>query len=346
MKKILYILSMVSLLAVACTKEVLVSRDYDIDAEVGEITTTMEMKTLYCNLNDATEETLQALGEYITEKKADVVTFVAPATIGSVEFGTWLANYAAEKDLKPLTATLAGNSLVMAALVNKALIDEAGEAEALKVAFTDELKASLNPILHFKVNDINFVVTEMKDSKNEIPTTWEAQIDAMRDANTPLIYDPNNHDIRTAELASLLSLTVNNRAYMTEKNWLWSVNMNAPSKIDIAKYGREFRFADCYTGVTDEFMAKKTVYFSAKEYIDGNDSYFNLNSTMSQRLTDCVAVYNSVYVPSSVDGLRNNYLYTSTACLNMIYKLEVDQSVVYKLSLFNYPIMVTLKSEE
>lgn len=346
MKKILYILSMVLLLAVACTEEVPVSRDYDIDAEVGEITTTMEMTTLYCNLSGATEETLQALGGYITEKEADVVTFVAPATIGSVEFGTWLANYAAEKDLKPLTATLTGNSLVMAALVNKALIDEAGEAEALEVALTNELKASLNPILHFEVNDVNFVVTEMKDSKNEIPANWKELVDAMTNTTIPWTYEPNHHDVRTAELASLLDLTVNNRAYMTEKNWLWGVNMNAPSKIDITKYGREFRFADCYAGVTDEFMATKTRYFSVDEFIDENDPYFNLNSEMSRRLTDCGPVYHSVYVPSSVDGSRNNYLYTSTPCLNMIEKFEVDESAADELSLSHYPIMVTLKSEE
>ena len=346
MKKILYILSMVSLLAVACTKEVLVSRDYDIDAEVGEITTTMEMNALYCNLNGATEGTLQALGEYIAENDADVVTFVAPATVGSVEFGTWLANYATENNLKPLTATLAGNPLVMAALVNKAVIDEEGEAEMLNVALTEELQASLNPILHFEVNDVNFVVTEMKESKNEIPENWQELVDGMTNTTIPWVYEPNHHDVRTAELASLLALTVNNRAYMTESNWLWCVNMNAPSKIDITKYGREFRFADCYTGVTDEFMEYETRYFSVDEFIDENDPYFNLNAQMSRRLADCAAVYNSVYVPSSVDGLRNNYLYTSTACLNMVDKFEVDQSVASELGLSNYPIMVTLKSEE
>ncbi len=345
MKKILYILSMVLLLAVACTEEVLVSRDYDIDAEVGEITTTMEMKVLYCNLNDATEETLQALGEYITEKEACIVTLVAPATIGSVEFATWLADYATEHDLKPLTATLDGNPLVMAALVNKAEIDEAGEAEALKVALSDELKASLNPVLHFEVNDVNFVVTEMKDSKNMIPENWKEQVEAMTKVGT-LTYDPNNHEVRTAELASLLALTANNRAYMAERNWLWCVNMNAPSKIDIFKYGREFKFADCYSGVTDEFMATNTRYFSVNEYIDETDTYFNLNALLSQRLTDCASVQYSVYEPSSNDGLRENFIYASTSCLNMLDKFEIDHAVEDRLGVYLYPFMLTLKSEE
>ena len=100
MKKILYILFMVSLLAASCTKEVLVSRDHDLDAEVLDITTAMDMSVLYCNINDVADEgliDLQNVGDYLTEKGADVVTLVAPATVSGTKFSTWLAAYAAEK---------------------------------------------------------------------------------------------------------------------------------------------------------------------------------------------------------------------------------------------------------
>ena len=53
MKKILYTLFAVSLLAVGCTKDVPVSRDHDIDAEVTDMQTKMEMIIL-CNANSMT----------------------------------------------------------------------------------------------------------------------------------------------------------------------------------------------------------------------------------------------------------------------------------------------------
>ena len=77
MKKILYILVAVSLLSVGCTKEVLVSRDHDINAEVVEMQTKLEMKTLYCNLNESNVVDLQKLSEYLTANDADVAMFVA-----------------------------------------------------------------------------------------------------------------------------------------------------------------------------------------------------------------------------------------------------------------------------
>ena len=61
MKKIFNILFAVSLLSVACTKEVPVTRDHDINAEVVEMQTKEEISTLYCNLTEATEA-LMALG--------------------------------------------------------------------------------------------------------------------------------------------------------------------------------------------------------------------------------------------------------------------------------------------
>ena len=61
MKKILYILSVVSLFAVGCTKEIPVSKDYDINAEVTEIETALDLTALYCNINDSESVDLQKL---------------------------------------------------------------------------------------------------------------------------------------------------------------------------------------------------------------------------------------------------------------------------------------------
>ena len=118
MKKILYTLFAVSLLAVACTTEVPVTRDHDIDAEVTDLQTKMEMTTLYCNLNESELVDLQKLSEYLTEKDADVVMFVAPTSVNGTDFKVWLDAYAAENGgLTVLESRNANNVLTMAALV-------------------------------------------------------------------------------------------------------------------------------------------------------------------------------------------------------------------------------------
>ena len=119
MKKILYILFTVSLLAAGCTTtEVAVSRDHDINAEVGDMKTKMEMKTLYCNLNETNNLDLQKLSEYLTAQNADVAMFVAPVTVGGENFKNWLTAYAAEVgELNALSVANTNGRLLMAALV-------------------------------------------------------------------------------------------------------------------------------------------------------------------------------------------------------------------------------------
>ena len=349
MKKILYILSVVSLFAVGCTKEIPVSKDYDIDAEVTELETALDMTTLYCNLNDSESVDLQKLGEYIVATGADVVTFVAPATVMNstadglteVNFTEWLSALVSSEGC-PLnlhyTATRSGSSLVMAAAFAEGLT-----VELKQFNYAVEM-ADANPVLHFVAEGVNFVVTEIKDSRISIPEDWEAQVDAMKNSTTALKYDEYNRTTRKDELGAILLQTINNRANMSERNWVYCVDMNASSKYDISKYGQQFLLTECYNDVTEEFLAKKTVYYSTSEYLAATDGYFGLCDMMSKNLLDCALVQYSVYMPSSVDGSRQNFLYSTNGCWNMFDSFVVDTNAA--LGTTHYPILVTIKSEQ
>ncbi len=345
MKKILYIMFTVSLLAASCTKEVLVSRDHDIDAEVLDMQTKMEMTTLYCNLNEADNLDLQKLGEYLTEKSADVAMFVAPVSVNGVDFKAWLDAYAAENGaLSVLEARNNNGVLTMAALVNSEL-----STETFRVVQGAVLN---NAVLHFKANGIHFVVTELLPAKNAIPSDWEDQVAAMESSkkSVPLVYDPDNLETRKSELQSILKQTVDNASNAKEKHWVLAINMNAESELDITKYNREFLRADYYDDVTEDFLAKETLYFSVSETLDANDPYFGANKLMLYyNLVDCNSVHHSVYTPSSVggvDGLRVNFLYATDECWNLFRTFDFDTVQSAELGVTHYPIIVTLKSEE
>ena len=153
MKKILYTLFAVSLLAVACTQEVGVSRDHDIDAEVTDMQTKMELTTLYLNLTDNSSLDFDKLAGYVSAKEADVVMFVAP----EAGFATWLNQFAA--DYKVLSVTNDDRRLVMAALVKSGV--------TINEVYTLQQGATLNnAVLHFKANNIHFVVTQLNATRN------------------------------------------------------------------------------------------------------------------------------------------------------------------------------------
>lgn len=337
---------MALLLAVGCTKEKLVSRDHDIDSESSDINTKMEMSVLYCNLRGVTSNGLTSFGEYVSDKKADVVAIVAPATVEETNFAGWLdAQYAGEESMYSyLTSTKGGNPLVVATLVKKGL---SYEDKAL------DIRAYQNPVLHISVNGINLIVTEFDDSKNEIPADWKAQIDA----KNPLVYNPDNHATRTAELSLMLSNTANSKNYMSETKWLWCVNMNAPSSIDINKYSKTFARKDYYlynnydevdgegNTIATYDWSKFLEYAGVSENLEVEDSYFDLNEVLSKKYVDCATI-NSKYTPSSVDGARTNFLYASNMCWNMFNTLVFDEEAANEMGIYHYPIMVTFKTEE
>ena len=358
MKKILYILMTASLLAVSCTKEKLVSKDHDIDAEVKDLTTKMEMSVLYCNINDVEDVTsldLQSVGDYLASKEADVVTLVAPASVNGTNFSSWLAAYAAEKNLNALSVVNLDGRLCMAALLP---VDMAVEQIAVPQGLTFS-----NAILHFVANDIHFVVTDLKESRNAIPSDWEEQIEAMTTNKkaAPIVYEPDNLAIRKIEAEELVKRTMEYvgengvRPYEQDKDWLWCIDMNVASSVDL-KYGKEFARKDCYDydEWTEPFFTTVTDYFSVSEYLPATDPYFALNDVMVKNggLVDCVAVRRATYTPSSVslDGNptkeRNNFLYSSNGCWNMFEDLTLDTAAALELGITHYPIMVTLKSEE
>lgn len=358
MKKILYTLLMASFLVVSCTQEVLVSKDHDLDAEVSDLTTKMELSVLYCNINDAEDATsldLQSVGNYIATKGADVTTFVAPATVDGTKFSTWLAAYATENNLKALSVENLDGRLCMGALLPLDL-----EVETYDVA---QGLTFGNAVLHFVANNIHFVVTDLKESRNAIPSDWEEQIEAMttNKKSAPIAYDPDNLANRKVEVEELIKRTMEYtdekgvRPFQKDRNWLWCIDMNVASSVDM-KYGIEFARKDCYDydEWTEGFFTTVTDYFSVSEFLATTDPYFALNDVMIKNggLVDCIAVHNSVYTPSSIslDGNptkeRNNFLYSSNGCWNMFEKLTLDTAAVNELGTTHYPIMVTLKSEE
>ena len=358
MKKILYILFMVSLLAASCTKEVLVSRDHDLDAEVLDITTTMDMSVLYCNINDVADEgllDLQNVGDYLTEKGADVVTLVAPATVSGTKFSTWLAAYAAENSKTAVWAENEDGKLCMGALVsNEFAVDTYTVAQGTTFS---------NAVLHFQTNGVHFVVTDLKESRNAIPSDWESQVETMTTNKKAdvIVYTPDNLANRKVEVEELINRTmqyVNEkgvRPFAKDKNWMWCIDMNVASSVDL-KYGIEFARKDCYDydDETEAFFTTETAYFSVSELLSTSDPYFALNNVMIKNggLVDCMAVQYSVYTPSSKTvndnptTARNNFLYSSNGCWNMFETLTLDTAIVEEWGTTHYPIMVTLKSEE
>jgi hypothetical protein len=349
MKKILYTLLAVSFLAVGCTKEVGVSRDHDIDAEVTDMKTKMELTTLYCNLNESNVAVdLQKLGEYLDAKDADVAMFVAPVSVEGTNFKTWLNEYAAQKGgLTVLDVTNDNNQLVMAALVK-----EAYSVETYNITQGATLN---NAVLHFKTNGVHFVVTELLAAKNAIPADWQAQVETMtkNKKQVPLVYEPDNLASRKTELSFLIKQTVDNKHFLNDVNWLFAMNTNAVSHLDITKYDMELYRENYYEPASDEFdwyefLETETSYFSVSELLDANDIYFNVsNLMMYYNLVDCNSVHHSVYTPSSIednDGLRCNNLYATDECWNMFQSFEFDTAAEFGFN--HYPIIVTLKSEE
>ena len=351
MKKILYTLFAVSLLAVGCTKEVGVSRDHDINAEVTDMQTKMELATLYLNLTEAGDVNLDKLALYLTEKAADIAMFVAPKTVGTTlqrDFMDWFNRYANENNLRSLVAINDDNRLVMAALVK--------EDVNIEDVYTVQQGVSLNnAVLHFKADGIHFVVTELLPAKNAIPEDWSAQIDAMltNKKQVPFVYEPDNLAARKTELSYIIKQTVDNKAYLKDANWYFAINTNAESHLDMVKYEKDFYRQDCYDAPADpefyweDFLATEHKYFSIEELISADDIYFNVsNLLMYYNLVDGNSVHHSVYTPSSTDGSRANNVFATDECWNMFQTFDFDASIIADTGLAHYPIIVTLKSEE
>ena len=317
----------------------------------------MELSVLYCNINDAADESmldLQLVGEYLSAKGADVVTLVAPATVNGAKFSTWLQTYAADNSKQALFVENVDGRLCMGALLP---VDLAVEKYNVEQGLTFS-----NAVLHFKANNIHFVVTDLLEARNAIPEDWEEQIAAMVTAKkeSPIVYNPDNLAARKAEVEQLIIRTmeyVNEkgvRPFAADKNWLWCIDMNTPSNVDM-KYGKSFARMECYDydDMSVDYFTYESRYFTTpSEYLAATDPFFAMNDVMVKNgsLVDCIAVQYSVYTPTSatdnaITG-RNNFLYSSDGCWNMFESLTLDTTAVGELGTTHYPIMVTLKSEE
>jgi len=339
MKKILYTLLMVSLFSVSCTEMIPVSRDHDLDAEVKDIEITMEKTALYCNLNKATEVDFEKLGAYLSAEERNVVTFVAPATVGTTSFVEWLTAYAGD-EWQVLSETNTDGRLVMAALVNK---ETSIEVEKHTV---EQLLALKNAVLHFSVDNIHYVVTEFEEARNAIPADWEEQIQNMLSTKktVPFVYTPDVIAERILEVEYFVEKTLENDEFIDDEYWMLCVNMNAHSSVDL-KYGKEFPLEKYYDNVDVEALVKRHhKYCTIEPNLAATDIYFDSNDLLVRcGMTDCVAVKHSIYTPSCTDGSRTNFLYSSMKLWNML-SVEVDKSSEWGAAY--YPIKVSLKKEE
>ncbi len=319
------------------------SRDHDLDAEVTNPETKMELSTLYCNLNDAVAVDLEKLASYLTEKNADVVTFVSPATISGTSFETWVSGYAGEHGYMVVKSKTNKNGLLTMAALAKS---ELSEAISLDHDIRQEPPLN-NAAILFSVHGIHIVVTEVDEARNAIPSDWQEQVDWMlaNHKTVPIVYDPDNLAARKVEMEALIGLTIDKPALKDVNYWMWNVDMNAPSNIDM-KYGKVFKLVDCYDNVDEEaYIKKHNAYFSVAEDLTADDAYFQANDMLVYAgMVDCIAVQHSVYTPSSANGTRENFLYSSDGLWNIIESINLDKSVEWGAN--HYPIMVTLKVEE
>ena len=217
MKKITtYMLLLASIVFASCEQEILVSRDHDINAEVSELETSFEMKTLYCNLTDAASVNLDEVAAYIKAQDADVVSLLG----SGAAFESWVATYAANEGLSYAVKLLASSESVAACLSKK-------EVKTYSDGFDNAVQTS--PILHFSVEDVHFLIAELK--KGGLVLSDGSQTDDF------------NAD-RVAQISDIVANTVDHSAYFTASKWVLNVDMESPATLDITKYGVESVIAE------------------------------------------------------------------------------------------------------
>lgn len=216
MKKITtYILLLASVAFAACEQEIFVSRDHDINAEVSELETSFEMKTLHCNLTEASVINLNEVAKYIKAQNADVVTLLGSGST----FETWVADFATNEGLKYAVKT--GASTTVVACLSKK--DIKGYVDA----FDPGVQTS--PILHCSVEDIHFLVAELKAGGLVLSDGSQTE-----DFNAD----------RVAQIEDIILNTVDNPTYYTAGKWVMAIDMESPATLDITQYGVESIMAE------------------------------------------------------------------------------------------------------
>ena len=292
MKKITtYALLVASILLSACVQEIPVSVDHDINAEVGALETTFESKTLYCNLTDATALDMQKVAEYLTEQNADVVTFLSDDS----NFEAWLQTYAEANEYNYLVQSISSSTTIVGCLSK-------GEIATFADSFNNAIITA--PVLHFAVEGIHYVVTELKEG---------GLVMADGSHNPDELYN----DTRKAQVENIISTTIDNSAYFSADKWLFTIDMNSTSTLDISQYRKS------------DVLAENCVANDVMIY---------------NGLVDCIAVNNNYYQASSTDRSRHNFLYTTVKSWQMMQPVVIDKTST--MGVAHYPIMVTLKSEE
>lgn len=316
------------------------SKDHDINAEVEDIQTVREMTMSYCYFGDAEELDLEALKSYLSAHKADVTTLVVPAMVGETEMSEWLKGEFGEGSVVLTESNSRADvdrKLVMAALVDKSFESE------ITLHKIYQILDLTHPALFFTVKDINFVVTELCEGVNVVPADWsEVKANAV-------VYNPDYNAIRKTEADYLVNKTIESAEYLYDKNWMWCINVNAESNVDL-KYTEEnhiFPIENYYDFATNEvdMEAFLGLHTKSDENLVATDAYFGANKSLVYAgLVDCIATQHSFYQAACTDGSRTNFLYASAEFWNMIEPIAMDKGV--DVGSKYYPIMVSLKVEE
>lgn len=209
MKKITtYILLLASVVFASCEQEIFISRDHDINAEVSDIETKLNMKTLYCNLTDATAN-LEEVAKYIKAQDADVVML-----LGSDDtFKEWASEFAIAENLESISLSQSGGVTVC---LSKKTITYHNDGFNIGIQTT--------PILHCSVDGIHFVVAGLKAGGLVLGDGSHTE-----DFNAD----------RVAQIEDIISNTIDNSAYYTTSKWVFAVDMESPAALDMVKYGVE-----------------------------------------------------------------------------------------------------------
>jgi hypothetical protein len=269
---------------------------------------------------------------------------VSPTAINGVTFKTWLNDYAKEADLIALSVVNEDSRLIMAALVDKKY-----EGSIEHINMSGEMKDKLkNAVLHFTVNGMHVVVTEFEKARRRILDNWAEIKEQMLNNNKLVWYENDCYAERQAEVEYFVSQTIEHKDYGGVKYWLWCMDTNVMSSLD-ANFGRELRMADCYDNFPwdryDEFFKKTHKNWNVPEYFPVDNLYYSLTNIFVRcGVLDTFVMQHSVYTPSSVDGNRENRIYTSEKLWNLFDKFDVDKSSTWGAT--HYPIMITLKVEE
>lgn len=267
----------VSCLLASCTKEKLVMRDHEVSAEVGQLTTT-EQKTLFCNLNDVENIDISSALDYVNAQMnngVELVLLLAPAST--------IDEIDALCETNEYNKALSATDKVVAYAISKNPLTELRDVQNSTLGLS---------ALFFDYNSTYYIVASL------IKGTTEAECLQ-----------------RTEQVSYIISETIDKSEYPGNAKWVFALNMNAVSRIDLEKYGRPYTDVevDPEVGPTSELYAWQFACHAP---------------LLANNLTDCVAAQFMNY-PYIATEARYDFLYASPMAWMAMLPLEIDKSASY-----------------